>query len=146
MSLPVNFAKGLGVGRGTVVKEFYPGGVIVAKESVMFDVSQTGELRVLTVVQAAAAAGLGKFAGIALEAASGASTTTPIKVAVRGFVESAVATGGTAASATLACNTTAGTLTVATAADFSPVGVTLAAESGGFAPVYLFGHGEAGGL
>ena len=149
MALPVNFAKNLGVGRGTVVKEFFPGGVIAAKDSVMFRLASSDEGRILTVIQATnGAADDVLFAGIALEAAAAASTTVPIKVAVAGYVEGATTDGSVASGSPLCLDVsgTAGALGAGAIGTNHIVGIGVEIDTGTVGDVYLFGQGMAGGL
>jgi hypothetical protein len=91
------------------VETFIAGGTIAAGDAVAFDLSKTGSDKVLTVIEATAAA-KALIVGIALNAAASGEL---VNVVVSGYVDSADVATGVTAGAQLSGSATAGRLGLA---------------------------------
>lgn len=117
---------------------FISGGAITSGDWVMFDTTQTGANKVLTVVQAAFVAnGQPKTVGVALNSATAAGQK--VKVCIGGYCATAnVANAVAAAGLALSINTTNGRATAYTAAELAPAcGISMSAAAGNVADVWV---------
>jgi hypothetical protein len=117
---------------------FLSGAAITSGDWVMFDTTQSGVNKVLTVVQATnGATGQPLTVGVALNAAT--ASGQKVKVCIAGYCATAnVANAVAAAGVSLSINTTAGRGTAYVAADTAPIcGVSLAAAAANVAPVWV---------